>query len=394
MPGNQRNDGSYYQQLIHKLANGSITESERQELENWYNEGLEDPVEIPATFVSGEAAHEDRLLARIRDKAGLTDEKRVIPWRTRTWWAAASIALIAGTAAFFYYNSLNRIHSGSRPVAIAQDVKPPQSSRATITLSDGTQLVLDSIANGTMAIQAQTRLVKLDGGQIAYNDSVSRSESAAPVYNTLTNPRGSQVVSIALSDGTRVWLNAGSSLTYPVVFTGRQRLVELKGEGYFEVAKKASQRFVVNARGTQTEVLGTHFNINAYTEEAATRITLVEGSVQVRLPQDGQASHILKPGEQASVTTGGQLSTLQPDIDQVVAWKKGDFYFTGADIETVMRQAARWYDLEVEYRGKVTGTLSGDVSRNVNASELFQMLELTGRVSFEMQGRKVIVIPK
>ncbi|WP_341836775.1 FecR domain-containing protein [Chitinophaga pollutisoli] len=389
MPGQQREELAYYQQLIRKLMEGTITEAEREQLEDWYNTGMEDPVQIPASFVPGEAEHEARLLARIRDKAGISTGTRVVPWRRHTWRAAAVIFLIGGAATFFILNQRNPAKPAAQPATMAQDVKAPRSSRATITLGDGSQLVLDSLANGATTTQSNTQIIKLDGGEIAYNGSAS--ENSAPVFNTLNNPRGSQVVSITLSDGTRVWLNAGSSLTYPVVFHGRQRNVELKGEGYFEVAKKNGQRFVVTARGTQTEVLGTHFNINAYTEESATTITLLEGAVQLHLSGN---THPLRPGEQASVTPAGNITTTRPDLDQVMAWKKGDFYFTGTDIETVMRQAARWYDLEVEYRGKVTGTLSGDVSRSVNASELFQMLELTGRVSFEIEGRKVIVIPK
>lgn len=389
MPGQQREDLAYYQQLIRKLMEGTITDAERAQLEDWYNTGMEDPIHIPASFVSGEAAHETRLLERIRNKAGISTGARVVPWRRRTWRAAAAVLLIGGAATFFLFNQRNPPAPAAAPATLAQDVKAPRSTRATITLGDGSQLVLDSLANGTMATQSNTRLVKLDGGKIAYNGSTG--ESTTPIFNTLNNPRGSQVVSITLSDGTRVWLNAGSSLTYPVAFQGTQRNVELKGEGYFEVAKKAGQRFLVTARGTQTEVLGTHFNINAYTEESVTNITLLEGAVQLHLSGN---THPLLPGEQASVTPAGSITTTRPDLDQVMAWKKGDFYFTGTDIETVMRQAARWYDLEVEYRGKVTGTLSGDVSRSVNASELFQMLELTGRVSFEIEGRKVIVIPK
>lgn len=391
MPGQQREELAYYQQLIGKLMEGTITEVEREQLEDWYNTGMEDPVHIPASFVSGEAEHEARLLARIRDKAGIQTGTRVVPWRRRSWRAAAAVLLIGGAATFLLLNQRTPPPPDARPAAMAQDVKAPRSSRATITLGDGSQLVLDSLANGTTTTQSNTQLVKLDGGEIAYNGGTHAGANAAPVFNTLNNPRGSQVVSITLSDGTRVWLNAGSSLTYPVAFHGKQRNVELKGEGYFEVAKKSGQRFVVTARGTQTEVLGTHFNINAYTEESATNITLLEGAVQLHLSGN---THPLRPGEQASVTPAGNITTTRPDLDQVMAWKKGDFYFTGTDIETVMRQAARWYDLEVEYRGKVTGTLSGDVSRSVNASELFQMLELTGRVSFEIEGRKVIVIPK
>jgi ferric-dicitrate binding protein FerR (iron transport regulator) len=394
MPGNQREDIAYYQQLIRKLMDGSIEESERRQLEDWYNKGLEDPVHIPAEFATGEEEQEKRLLEQIRDKAGLQAAPRMVARRMRTWWAAAAaLIVVAGAASLLYLGRSSEGIKGGQQAAAIKDVKAPQRNRATITLADGTQLVLDSMANGTLAAQANAQLVKLGGGQVAYQNTRDGG-GAEPVYNTLTNPRGSQVVTITLADGSRVWLNAGSSVTYPVAFTGKKRAVELKGEGYFEVAKKAGQQFVVTARGIETAVLGTHFNINAYEEETDTKITLLEGAVQVQTGASPQGAHTLRPGEQASFTTTGKLTTTRPDLDQVMAWKKGDFYFSGADIETVMRQAARWYDLEVEYRGKVTGTLSGDVSRSVNASELFQVLALTGRVSFEMQGRKVIVIPK
>jgi len=193
-----------------------------------------------------------------------------------------------------------------------------------------------------------------------------------------------------LADGSRVWLNAGSSVTFPVAFIDNERTVSITGEAYFEVAPDKTKPFRVTKGLMQVEVLGTHFNVNAYDDEVIIKVTLLEGSVRLKINEETQ---ILKPGEQAQVS--GTVNILKNvDLQAVMAWKDGRFSFSRVNIETIMRQAARWYDIDIEYRGKVEGTLSGGVSRDVNASRLFHVLELTDKVRFEIEGRKVIVIPK
>jgi ferric-dicitrate binding protein FerR (iron transport regulator) len=197
-----------------------------------------------------------------------------------------------------------------------------------------------------------------------------------------------------LSDGTKVWLNAASSLRFPTAFVGSERKVEMTGEGYFEVAHNDKKPFLVRAGGMDVEVLGTHFNINAYEDEEAVKTTLLEGKVRASAGHDQAV--VLKPGEQARLSqSNAQLSTLNNiNVEEVIAWKNGKFQFGEAmDIGMVMRQLSRWYDLDVVYDGKVTGHIGGTISRNVKISEVLKMLEMTGAVHFVIRNREVIVKP-
>jgi hypothetical protein len=268
------------------------------------------------------------------------------------------------------------------------DIKPPQSSRATITLANGHKIYLDSTAKGILIRQGNVKLQKLADGEIIYSGSSTNTE-----YNTLTNPRGSRPVTMTLTDGTKVWLNAGSSLTYPVAFTGKERKVEITGEAYFEVSRNTSRPFTVKKVQDDASilVLGTHFNVNAYDDEAVMKITLLEGAVKV---SKGTNSSLLTPGQQAELKDGSIRLINDADMDEVMAWKNGKFQFgEKTDIETIMRQLARWYDVETEYRGKVNRHFWGSISRDANVSQVLKMLETTGIVHFKIEGRKVIVMP-
>ena len=303
--------------------------------------------------------------------------------------AAASIILLTGLAGWFFFPNKNNEQHQVVQKSTTNDIKPPEVNRATITLTNGQTVYLDSAGIGSLAVQGNVKLVKLGDGKIAYQTE-SGEINENPTYNTLTNPKGSQVVDMTLADGSRVWLNAGSSVTYPVAFIGNERTVFITGEAYFEVASDKTKPFRVTKGDMQVEVLGTHFNVNAYDDEKNIKVTLLEGAVRLKVNEENQ---ILKPGEQAQVS--GTVSIIKDvDLEAVMAWKDGRFKFSSVNIETIMRQAARWYDIDLEYRGKVEGTLSGGVARNVNASQLFHVLELTDKVRFEIEGRKVIVTPK
>lgn len=303
--------------------------------------------------------------------------------------AAASITIAIGFGGWFF-----AVNKNDKPQQVVQktvpgDIKPPEVNRATITLSNGETVYLDSAANGSLAVQGAVKLVKLADGKIVY-ETESEEVVAIPTYNTLTNPKGSQVVHMTLADGSRVWINAGSSITYPIAFINNERAVSVTGEAYFEVAPDKTKPFKVSKGNLQVEVLGTHFNVNAYDDEKNIKVTLLEGAVRLKINEDNQ---VLRPGEQAQVS--GNINILKDvDVQAVMAWKDGWFKFSGVDIETIMRQATRWYDIDIEYKGKVKGTLSGGISRNVNASQLFRLLEMTDKVKFEIDGRKVIVTPK
>jgi ferric-dicitrate binding protein FerR (iron transport regulator) len=194
---------------------------------------------------------------------------------------------------------------------------------------------------------------------------------------------------LTLADGTKVWLNAASSLQYPATFSGKTRKVMLTGEGYFEVAKNTAMPFHVQVNTMDVEVLGTHFNINSYANESAIRTTLLEGSVKV---EEGRQVRTLQPGQQAAVVTNDEMKVLDhADLEEAVAWKDGMFQFKGADIETVLRQAERWYDVQFDYKGGIAVRFSGQISRSANAEQLLKILELTGRVKFEIHGKTIVV---
>ncbi len=262
----------------------------------------------------------------------------------------------------------------------------PGGDKAILTLADGSTIVLDTMQNGNLAQQGNTTVIKLDG-KLAYNAANAGANDIA--YNTLTTPRGGQY-QVELPDGTRVWLNAASSLRFPTAFVGGERRVEISGEAYFEVAKNKAMPFVVSVNGTEVHVLGTHFNVMAYSEEGKIATTLLEGSVQV---SKAGKKHVIVPGQQAVWKENGDFN-LNGDIDleEVVSWKNGKFHFNNADIKVIMRQIARWYDVDVEYRDNLSETqLGGIVSRKEDLRQLLSYFEMTGKVKFNLEGRKIIV---
>jgi transmembrane sensor len=271
----------------------------------------------------------------------------------------------------------------------------PGGNKAILTLANGTQIILDSAANGALTQQGNTKIIKLDSGRLSYN--TLNAKPGEVLYNTVSTPRGGQY-QVVLADGSKVWLNAASSLRFPASFTGKERDVTLTGEGYFEVAHNATKPFKVLVNGAEIEVLGTHFNINAYSDEAALKTTLLEGSVKVG---KGLVSKTIRPGEQAQIenhdnSLNPKIRVQSADVDAAVAWKNGRFIFHGNDIRSVMRQLARWYDVEVSYQGNVTdeefvGVI--DRSRYENISEILDMLEKTRTLSFAISGHNVTVMP-
>jgi ferric-dicitrate binding protein FerR (iron transport regulator) len=237
--------------------------------------------------------------------------------------------------------------------------------------------------------QGNTKIIKSANGHIAYNKTLT--STSTPIYNTMTTPRGGKY-DLELSDGTRVWLNASSSITYPIAFSGTERRVTVTGEAYFEVAKNKDMPFKINVDGQEeVQVLGTHFNIMAYSDEPLIKTTLLEGSVKI---VKNKTTGMLKPGQQAQMTTDGKLSvTDDADINAVMAWKNGQTLFVNEDIKTIMRRASRWYDVDIEYQGGVPARLfTGGISRESNLSVLLKVLELN-KIHFKAAGKKLIVTP-
>jgi transmembrane sensor len=336
---------------------------------------------------------EEKIQSSLREAFTIINAKesshtsKVIPLY-RSWWAAAAVLLLLASGSHFF---LNREHSKSEVAVIKKNVLKndiaPGGNKAILTLANDSTIILDSAQNGTLSHQGNIKIIKLNDGQLAYDKTgVPNSEV---LYNTVSTPKGGQY-QLTLSDGSKVWLNAESSLRFPAAFSGRERKVELTGEGYFEVAKNKEKPFIVTANNTNVEVLGTHFNINAYSDENFIKTTLLEGSVKV---SKGNASSLIVPGEQASVSKLSDVINVKNDVnvDGVVAWKNGKFYFDNVDIKTIMNQIARWYDVDVEYKGNISKIFGGTISRNVSASNVFKILEATGGVHFTIEGRKVIV---
>jgi ferric-dicitrate binding protein FerR (iron transport regulator) len=253
-----------------------------------------------------------------------------------------------------------------------------------LTLSDGSQIVLDSLGNGMVANQKGTKIM-LKNGLLAYKAGAVQDEI---IYNTLSTPKGRQF-NISLPDGTNVWLNSGSSIRYPISFPGGERKVVVTGEAYFEVAADKSKPFFVEINGKNlVEVLGTRFNVNAYEDESLTKTTLLEGAVRV-------GAVLLHPGQQGQVKTGSHtaVQTVSVDVDKVMAWRRGFFNFEDAHVDEVMRQLARWYDLEVVYEGNVPPIVfGGELSRNISLSGILKALE-DSKVHFRVEGRRITVLP-
>jgi ferric-dicitrate binding protein FerR (iron transport regulator) len=300
-------------------------------------------------------------------------------WRQVSVAAAIVVALSVGGYFIFFHGNRTPANEVATVQPVMRDVEAPKAPRATITLADGRTISLDSL---TAIAQDKVQLTKTADGTIMYSGN-----AVALAYNTLTNPRGSQAIDITLSDGSKVWLNAGSSITYPVAFIGNERKVAITGEAYFEIAHDKTKPFYVSKGAMQVQVLGTHFNVNAYDDETAAKVTLLEGSVKV---MNGQTA-ILKPGEQAILTHDARLTIAEPDLDVVMAWKNGLFEFNETDIQTVMKQLEKWYDVQVVFDGAFTQHFNGTIQRQVNISKVLNMLEKTGGLRFSIAGKKVLV---
>lgn len=301
---------------------------------------------------------------------------------------AASIILALGLGSYFFFLNKDRSQGEEPMTVVPGDVKAPETNRAMITLANGQRVYLDSVGNGQLAVQGNVKLLKLANGQIAYQTAGGEIIKELQ-YNTLSNPRGSKVIDMTLADGSQVWLNAGSSITYPVAFVGDERKVAVNGEAYFEVAHNTAMPFKVVKGDVEVEVLGTHFNVNAYDDEADIKVTLLEGSVKVH---KGKEVGLLKPGQQVQISNELKFAGTV-DVDEVMAWKEGYFKFSRADIKTIMRQLARWYDLDVQYEGPVSQReFGGEMERDLPLSGMLRLLEKSN-VHFKMDGKKIIVLP-
>ncbi|MGN6416786.1 MAG: FecR family protein [Pseudobacter sp.] len=306
--------------------------------------------------------------------------------RRRSWLGyAAAVVLLLGACAAIYFSVVRQPdHSATD---LAENGNPlkiiPGGERAVLTLADGSQIVLDSAGNGLLAQQGNVQVIKMANGQIAYDP---RGAAQSEMMNTMRTPRGGQY-QLTLPDGSRVWLNAASSISFPASFDGKQRKVSITGEAYFEVAGNPAQPFLVDIAGQSTvEVLGTSFNINAYRDDESIRSTLVTGGIRVSDNGATQAAIVLKPGQ---VWFNGKVETT--DIARDIAWKNGIFDFSGKSFQSVMKEIERWYDLQVQYKGAIpTFKFSGQMDRGVQLEDLMKFLQQYG-LRIQLEGRKLII---
>jgi ferric-dicitrate binding protein FerR (iron transport regulator) len=290
--------------------------------------------------------------------------------------AAAIIIIAAGAYLLSHHSRTDNPIVASIPQAPAH-IKPG-TQKAILTLADGSTVTLDNAANGMIAQQGATQVLKLANGQIRYQAGQKVDNQGKPAYNIMSTPNGGQY-QLTLPDGTNVWLNAASSITYPCAFTGDERKVKITGEVYFEVAKDKSKPFLVTAGDQQIEVLGTHFNVNAYTDEDHIKTSLLEGAVRVN-------SVLLKPGQ---AFAHGKISPT--NVEQDIAWKNGVFNFNNQSLAQVMRQLARWYDLEIVYpQGVPQKEYGGEIGKNLTLDQVLKGLENSG-IHFTLNGRRLTV---
>jgi len=332
----------------------------------------------------------DKLLKAIHEKIMAAPAQPKTPVFTlRKMAIAASVLGVILLASFLFIskNEANGIANTNVTEHKFKDDVSPGGDKATLTLADGSTIILDDAQNGTLAQQGAAKIIKLDG-KLSYDQTKKNVKEV--VYNTISTPKGGQY-QLELPDGSLVWLNASSSIHFPTSFVENERRVNVTGEAYFEVAKNLSKPFIVGVNNSEVQVLGTHFNINSYNDEDDMKTTLLEGSVKF---VSGANTNILKPGQQSQLAKNGDIKVVSDvDVDKVVAWKNGLFDFENAGIETVMRQLSRWYDVEVEYNGKPDDIFIAEMRRNIKLSDALKALELTGKVRFDIQGKKIIVMP-
>ncbi len=370
--------------LLKKYLEGSSTAQENAMLESWY------------------MRHEDKTLAEVSAQERIIQLDRIRakvvaysnPSKTIRLWPryAAVAAAVTFLAICVYFFSAPRLPEGDAILSLAQDL-PPGKNAAILTLANGHTLTLSSAKTGVV-IDA-TKLTYNDGSSLVSNASAINGRhaelvSVPPSGNaTISTPRGG-TYQVVLPDGTKVWLNAASSLKFPVQFSGKERRIVLDGEAYFAVVHNAKQPFKVETKGQLVEDIGTEFNINAYADEISVRTTLVKGSARVLPYGLSRQGVILKPNQQ-SINAENTIKVKPVETADAVAWKDGRFRFSNASLEDVMKQLARWYDVEIEYPNGIPDEhFSGGINRNAKASEALEILKYT-KVDFKIEGRKIIV---
>lgn len=372
-------DEEKFSALLQKYKDGTCDQEEIAWLESWYLQLNEKN----KASLSSQELEESKKLIWLAIDAQISDQPVVRLWPKMA--IAASLLLVLGAGLFFFLPGRYQRDPGLAKQSIYKNDIAPGSIKATLTLADGRKITLDGAKNGALAQQTGITITKTADGQLIYTVSDSKAASSK-AFNTIETPKGGQY-QIRLPDGTQVWLNAASSMKFPVSFkSSKQRKVELKGEAYFEVAHLKKQPFVVKTDRQEVEVLGTHFDVKSYPDEQHTKTTLLEGLVRLN------KGVLLKPGQQG-LSTGNSLAVRQVNVEEELDWKNKQFILNNEDLQSVMRRLSRWYDVEVVYQG-VPPDLQfiGVVSSSRNISGVLKLMERTGKVKFRIEGRTVTVL--
>jgi transmembrane sensor len=378
--------------LIAGYLRKTLSEEEHNELDAWVSandnnmqlfEDLTDEANIEANLTWMEKVHTEKALSNVRQKLQISS--RGINRGRILWPVVVAAAILVLVIAIYLLKPATINHKGT-PIQIASNDLPGRN-KATLTLSDGKVIDLEKENTGLIQNQMGTKIEKKTEGMLMYE---KLTDSKKTNFNNLSVPRGGKYT-LTLSDGTKVWLNALSSLKFPEQFGDAERVVELTGEAYFNVTKDKLHPFIVKmANDQQVKVFGTQFNVYTYGDEDTKKVTLIEGSVQV----SSKSNHLLLiPGQQASMHNEQLLLEQQADTEAALGWKNGEFIFRDADIYNIMRQAERWYDVNIIYRTATSEHFNFRISRNEPLSKILRLLELTGKIHFKIENQTVYVLP-
>lgn len=383
-------DKKIFLEILNKYNQGKASEQEIEMLHAYYDLFDAEENVLEQMTASQKDNAKQQIAAGIAAQMHFTPVKRLTFSLNRKWLAAAAMLVLVCSVGVLLFNNEKTKPNPSKSQTAAVVIKPG-NNQAVLTLADGSTIGLNDKEQGVIVQAAGLKVTKSTDGLVKYESD----KEAAPSINTIATPRGGQY-QLVLEDGTKVWLNAASSIKFPTHFAGTQRMVDITGEVYFEVAKNKKMPFIVRTQNQQIEVLGTHFNVNSYTDEAKETTTLLEGSVKVAKLKNGaiqtNAAKILSPGQEASLTSADKAISINPaDLEAAVSWKNGYFKFDKADIQTVMRQISRWYNVDVKYQGEISADLFvGKIKRTEDIAGVLRILELS-KINTSVKGRTIVI---
>jgi len=383
---------------VDKLVHLVASENQKEDVAQIIEQELRRPLASGQPDIATKEKLDKILIHILAQNIGTPETKpggRILLWRSLKLASTVAALLLVS---FLVYKGINRTTETLKAPVIAKQDVAPGGDKAVLILADGSRIVLNNAQNGTLTNQGNTAVMK-SNNQVIYDASKSSSSSntTTPSNNTIITPRGGQY-KITLPDGSKVWMNAATSMTFPTAFVGKERRIKINGEAYFEITKNANQPFIVNVNDKQeVRVLGTHFNIGAYQDEPSIKTTLLEGSVRVTPTYSQSVARpisfvTLIPGQQAQFKNNGELTVSTEDTDDVTAWKDGYFRFNNTDVAMIVRQLNRWYNVDVRCETDLTGKyVSGFISRNVNISKVLEMLEYTAGIKYKIEGTNITI---